>query len=207
MTTISVCAGRSSVPTVLRFLGSAFLGLASVLSLALLGIADAVSASPGTITVGAPQAVTSSALAAAQKAETPSRASLDGKTLLFSQKTVRLVAVTGPENDMLSYRIDGKRNPTLVVSRGATIKILFVNTDDDMKHNIRFGTALKSYPSVMTFYLKMSVGTSELAHKSGAVFSGEELTLHMPASPGAFVYLCTVRGHAQGGMVGKILVQ
>ncbi len=108
---------------------------------------------------------------------------------------------------MLSYRIDGKRNPTLVVSPSTTIKMLFVNTDDDMKHNVRLGMALKSYPSVMTSYMKTSVGTSELPHMSGTAFYGEELTLHAPASPGTFVYLCTVRGHAQGGMVGKIIVR
>lgn len=179
----------------------------SALCLALLSAAAAAPASPFTAEVGVPKVVTSRELAAAQKTETPGQASPDGKTLTFRQAVVRLVAVTGPDGDMLSYRIDGRRSPTLVVSPGATLQMLFVNTDDDMKHNLRFGAALKAYPSVMTFYGKMSVGTPELAPKSGAVFSGEELTLHAPAAPGTFVYLCTVRGHAQGGMVGKVVVR
>lgn len=202
MIKIPTCAGRSSAPATLHSLG-----LSSVFGLALAGSAAAVLASPFTASVGIPKAVTSSGLATAQKQETPNQASLVGERLMFRQKIVRLVAVTGPDNDMLSYRIDGKRNPTLVVLRGATIKMLFVNTDDDMKHDVRFGPALKAYPSVMTSYLKTSVGTPELAHKSGTAFYGEELTLHAPTFPGTFVYLCSVRGHAQGGMVGKVVVQ
>ena len=180
---------------------------AALFSLALFGSAAAVSAAAFTASVGAPKIVTSRELAAAQRTETPGQASPDGQTLLFRQKIIRLVVVTGPDNDMLSYRIDGRRSPTLVVSPGTAIKMLFVNTDDDMKHNIRFGTALNSYPNVMTSYLKTSVGTPELAHKSGAAFYGEELTLHAPAFSGTFVYLCTVRGHASGGMVGKVVVR
>ena len=41
--------------------------------------------------------------------------------------------------DMLSYRVSGKRNPTLNFRKASTLKILFVNTDDDMFHDIRFG--------------------------------------------------------------------
>ena len=169
--------------------------------------AAAIPASPFTLVTGTRAVVASGVLAAAQKAETQGQSSPDGTRLTFRQKIVHLVAVTGPENDMLSYRIDGKRNPTLVVARGATIKMLFVNMDDDMKHNIRFGPPLKAYPSTMISYRKASVGTPELAPKSAMALQGEELTLHVPSSPGTFVYLCTVRGHAQGGMVGKIIAR
>lgn len=179
----------------------------TALCLALLSSAAAVSASPFTANAGVPKVVTSSGLTAAEETETPGQSSPNGKTLTLQGKSIRLVAITGPENDMLSYRIGGRRSPTLVVSRGATIKLLFVNTDDDMAHNIRFGPALKAYPNVMASYLKTSAGTLELAHKSGTTYSADELTLHLPATPGAYVYLCTVRGHAQGGMVGKIVVQ
>src|SRR5687768_14309301 len=63
----------------------------------------------------------------------------DKTNLTFTQKEIRLVALTGPEDDMLSYRIQGVRNPNLVVPSGATLKILFVNIDVDMRHDIRFG--------------------------------------------------------------------
>ena len=42
-------------------------------------------------------------------------------TLTFTDNNIRLVVITGPEDDMLSYRIQGIRNPTLVVPPGATL--------------------------------------------------------------------------------------
>ncbi len=141
------------------------------------------------------------------KTQTAGAVSPDGKTLTFTQKIIRLVAETGPESDMLSYRIDSLRNPMLVVPKGAALTLLFVNTDDDMAHNIRFGTVLSAYPNVMTASLKSSVGTPELDHKSKTALHGEELTLRMPDAPGVYGYWCTVRGHAQGGMVGKVVVR
>ena len=86
----------------------------------------------------------------------------DKKTLTFRQKTVRLVVHSGPANDMLSYRIAGLRNPTIVVPTGAMIKALYINTDDDMTHNLRFGMQhVASAPSV---------GTPGLAHKTATAF-------------------------------------
>jgi rusticyanin len=162
---------------------------------------------PFTLVTATPKTLTSAAIAAAQRAETHGQVSSSKKTLAFHQKVVRLVAVTGPDNDMLSYRIDGLRNPTLIVPKRATLRVLFVNTDDDMAHNIRFGMIEKSYPNVMNAYLKNSVGAPPLPHKTRTTFTGQELTLHAPATPGTYAYLCTVRGHAQGGMVGTVIVR
>ena len=172
----------------------------ALLCFALTGSALAAPGSAFTLTSDTPKMLTPAALTAALKTETPGQSSQNGRTLTFAQKTVRLVDVTGPDDDMLSYRIGGKRNPTLIVPRGATLKLLFVNTDDDMFHDIRFGAASKTYP-------KSSVGTSELPHKTETALHGEELTLRVPNAPGAYAYFCTVRGHAQGGMVGAVLVR
>src|SRR2546430_10760345 len=49
--------------------------------------------------------------------------------LTFTENEIRLVVITGPESDMLSYRIQGMRNPTLVIPSGATLKLLFINVD------------------------------------------------------------------------------
>ncbi len=179
--------------------------LASVLCLAPAGLTFAAAAASFTLLRSAPKTLTPAALAAAEKMQTPGRVSPDGKTLTFTQKTIRLVVVTGPENDMLSYRVNSLRNPTLAVPKGAALTLLFVNTDDDMVHDIRFGP-VPSYPNVMAAYGKSSVGTRELAHKSD-VLHAEELTLHAPDSPGVYGYFCTVRGHAQGGMAGKVSVR
>lgn len=152
-----------------------------------------------------PKTLTSAAVTAAGKTATAGKVAADKKTLTFTGKTARLVAATGPENDMLSYRINGLRNPTLVVPKGATLKILFVNTDGDMAHNLRFGAWRAVYPNVVD--TKNSVGTPPLPHGTNASRHAEELTLHVPATPGKYNYFCTVRGHAQGGMRGTLLVR
>src|SRR5215211_2773975 len=61
---------------------------------------------------------------------------IENSNLVFTEKQIRLVVVTGPEDDMLSYRIEGVRNPNLVVPGDVTLKILFVNVDGDMHHDI-----------------------------------------------------------------------
>ena len=177
------------------------------LCFALTGYALAAASPPFTLLSATPRTLTQATLVTAQKTETACRPSSDKETLSFPAKIVRLIAVTGPENDMLSYRIAGLRNPTLRVSRRAVIKMLFVNTDDDMRHNLRFGSALKIYPNGITPYIQSSAGAPEISHVSGAVVHGEEMTVRVPAVAGSYVYLCTVRGHAQGGMVGRVEVR
>lgn len=76
-------------------------------------------------------------LAAIEKDQTAGKK--EGVNLTFTEKEIRLVVITGPEDDMLSYRIQGVRNPNLVVPTGATLSILFINIDTDMRHDIRFG--------------------------------------------------------------------
>ena len=58
----------------------------------------------------------------------------DKTTLTFTENDIRLVVLTGPEEDMLSFRIQGVRNPMLVVPSGATLCVLFVNINGDMKN-------------------------------------------------------------------------
>ncbi len=137
--------------------------------------------------------------AALDKTATPGAVSADKKTLTFRQKTVRIVAHSGPANDMLSYRIDGLKNPTLVVPTGATVKALFINTDDDMTHNLRFGVQ-HTGPGP-------SVGTPNLPHKTATVFHAADVTLRVPARPGTYFYFCTIPGHAPGGMYGTLIVR
>src|SRR6478735_9859906 len=71
--------------------------------------------------------VTDADVLAAEKERTD--AAKEGTTLIFTQKDIRILIVTGPVDDMLSYRVLGVRNPTLVIRPGATLRILFVNRD------------------------------------------------------------------------------
>ncbi len=180
------------------------------------GIAPLAYAAPGmgqaakagfSIVSATPQTLSSVNAAAADKTSTPGTVSADKKTLTFSTRTVRLVARTGPDTDMLSYRIDGLRNPAVVVPRGATMQVLFINTDDDMFHNIRFGAWRTSWPADAAPLIATSVGTPPLPHGTEAARHAEALTLRAPLAPGKYAYFCTVRGHAPGGMHGAIIVR
>lgn len=152
-----------------------------------------------TVTGTQPKTLSVAAAAAADKTATHGLVSPDKKTVTFNGKTVRIVARSGSANDMLSYRIDGLRNPTLAVPAGATVKVLYINTDDDMTHNLRFGLQHSgSAPSV---------GTPNLAHKTETAFHSADVTLRVPARPGTYYYFCTIPGHAPGGMFGTLIAR
>lgn len=81
--------------------------------------------------------------------------------------------------------IDGVKNPTLKANKGDTVKITIINKED-MAHDI----ALVSEPS----------------NKSEAVMKiGEKTTFEFVAQ-GNDEYFCTIPGHLQAGMIGKIEV-
>ncbi len=144
---------------------------------------------------------------AIDKTATHGLVSADKEVLTFQQQVVRVVVHTGPENDMLSFRINGLRNPVVVVPRGAVLKVLFVNNDGDMSHNIRFGAYDSHFPNDATSLLKTSAGTPPIPHAVGSTLHASELTVKAPTHPGKYAYFCTVRGHAQGGMHGTIEVR
>jgi hypothetical protein len=129
---------------------------------------------------------------------------VSGSNLTFTAADVRLLVVTGPEDDMLSYRIQGVRNPNLVVPAGATLRILFVNSDHDMRHDIRFGHVTGEFPIAPE--ITDTAGTTKLtARTPDNVLQAEEIVLKSGAN-GAYKYFCSVRGHAKGGMWGNIFV-
>jgi plastocyanin len=124
--------------------------------------------------------------------------------LTFTAAEIRLVVTTGPEDDMLSYRIFGMRNPTLIVPSGATLKILFVNTDLDMKHDLLFGDLTS--PFELTPDVKETAGSARVVPQAeDETLSAEEITIKANEN-GQFTYFCSVRGHARGGMWGNIAV-
>jgi len=128
----------------------------------------------------------------------------DGLRLIFTENEIRLVIVTGPEDDMLSYRIQGMRNPTVVIPSGAVMKILFVNKDGDMVHDLRFARTDGEFASVPA--IDDAAGSERLAHAGDdEKYQAQELVLKA-ASNGVFKYFCSVRGHAKGGMWGTIAV-
>lgn len=137
-----------------------------------------------------------------EKERTPGKK--EGTTLVFTEKEIRLVIVTGPEDDMLSYRILGMRSPTLVMPAGATLRILFVNKDIDMRHDVRFGHVAGEFP--LAPGIALSPGSTRLDHKSDDdTMQAEEIVIKAN-DDGVYKYFCSVRGHAKGGMWGNIAV-
>lgn len=149
--------------------------------------------------------LTDAQVKSAQKTATRGAVSTDKKTLTFAGKVVHLVVVTGPEDDMLSYRIAGLRNPTLSVPSGATLKILFVNSDEDMPHDMRFTAKKAPFPSRIS--PGDAVGGKVLPHRSEKTLHAEEFTVRVPAGKGRYAYVCTVPGHAAGGMYGAVVIR
>jgi hypothetical protein len=128
----------------------------------------------------------------------------DKTNLAFTAKEIRLVAITGPEDDMLSYRIQGVRNPNLIVPSGATLRILFINVDADMRHDIRFGHVEGEFPVAPE--ITATAGSQKLEKRAADdTLQAEEIVIQSKED-GAYKYFCTVRGHAKGGMWGNILV-
>jgi hypothetical protein len=148
------------------------------------------------------QTITSAGLAAQKELAT--RGKIDGNVLTFSAKDIRLVVTTGPEDDMLSYRIQGLRNPAISVPEGAILRILFVNSDVDMRHDIRFGISEGEF--VLAPDIGASVGSQRLTPRSeDEAMQAEELVIKA-AGKGNYRYFCSVRGHARSGMWGTIAV-
>ena len=129
----------------------------------------------------------------------------NGTNLTFSTSEIKLVVITGPEDDMLSYRIQGMRNPTIVTPPDASLAVWFVNLDGDMPHDLIFA----HYPTDFAVApdTRNTVGTSRLAPHDDekAPMKGEKIVIRSNED-GAYKYFCSVRGHAKGGMWGNILV-
>lgn len=130
---------------------------------------------------------------------------VDKKSLSFSSKNVTLVIRTGPDNDMMSYRIQGLRNPTLYIKPGTTLHVTFANTDEDMFHNVRFGANKPPFLTPLTD--AGSVGSEKLPHTKDEKAFGQVMTIRTPSKPGAYTYFCTVKGHAPAGMWGTLIVR
>lgn len=169
---------------------------------ALLSSANVFAHQTFTLVSSEKKTVKESNLASLEKNQTTGKK--DKTNLSFVEQEIRLVVTTGPEDDMLSYRIQGVRNPNLVVPNGATLRILFVNSDVDMRHDVRFGHVVGEFPIAPD--IAETAGSRKLTARSeDAVLQAEEMVIKASGT-GAYKYFCSVRGHAKGGMWGNILV-
>lgn len=174
-------------------------------ALALVGTQALAQSAGGFKLISAKRVTTSENALESAEQKSMGKPSADRKTLSIPAKSARLVVHTGPDNDMLSFRIQGLRNPTLVVKPGAVLRILFVNSDEDMFHNLRFGAGKAPFPAKPGH--AGTVGTADLPHEASGKLFGQELVIKAPMKPGAYTYVCTIAGHAAAGMYGTLQVR
>ena len=124
--------------------------------------------------------------------------------LVFRSRQVAVTVLGGPAGRMLSFRIAGLTNPTLVVPTGARVTVTFVNVDDDMDHNFAITTMPPPFARVPA--AGTIVGTPEIPPGPADRRSGEVLVFRAVRA-GHFFYLCTVAGHARGGMWGRLEIR
>ena len=111
--------------------------LAQLSILAIAICASASSSADGfTVTGAKKMTVNANKLAGAKKKATVGSIGSDKKLVTSNASSIQLVVETGPNKDMMSNRIRGLRNPSLIVKPGATLHILFVNTDDEDRKSV-----------------------------------------------------------------------
>ena len=105
---------------------------------------------------------------------------------------------------MLSYRIQGIRNPTLAVPSGARLYHLVCKRRFDMRHDLRFGHIVGEFVDAPE--IAETAGTTKLAATSeDKTHQAEEIVVKANEN-GQYKYFCSVRTHAKGGMWGHIAV-
>ena len=125
-------------------------------------------------------------------------------------RAVNLTNSTPPsyaKND--TFVIDGLINPTLVLQKGSTVHITFVNLDSSAYHNIVITSTGPPYQympmSAMGGLVSMMPFVQHANYQQGQAYEYSYNTSF--SSAGTFWYLCMYPGHAQMGMYGKIIVE
>ncbi|MGH9477588.1 MAG: sulfocyanin-like copper-binding protein [Terriglobales bacterium] len=115
---------------------------------------------------------------------------------------VHVTALAGPASDMFSFQIDLLTNPTIQIPNGSRLTLNVINVDDDMPHNFYLTTLAPPYPAKFT---AGKTGSGTLKPYDGKIYHGADLILKA-TQPGTLYYVCTIPGHAKGGMYGKIVI-
>ena len=130
--------------------------------------------------------------------------------LVFTTNDVRFTVLASPaDGPDMTFRIAGMADPTVVVPKGATVTVQFVNADADTAHGWLLTSARATFP-----YMAMMADPTAFAG-AFAMPLGDPTAAGMPAEtitftasqPGQYTYLCPVPGHAQRGMHGGFEVR
>ncbi|ACP45203.1 blue (type 1) copper domain protein [Sulfolobus islandicus Y.G.57.14] len=147
----------------------------------------------------------------------------NNNTLLFTSSNIVLVVLgmgherainlTGQQPPAYAqhdvFVIYGLINPTLIIPRGATVQVVFINLDDDMLHNIAITPVPPPYPYYPMMYIRMNtIGMTPMLpyanYNSGQAYEFSFTTTL--SQPSVYYYVCEYPGHAEMGMYGEIVV-
>jgi rusticyanin len=150
--------------------------------------------------------------AAALGNQVPARATVDkgANRITFSGSPVRLAVVASPPgNPDETFRAAGLVNPTIVVSRGARVTLMFVNADRDTAHGLVVTStgADSSYMPMMTASQAFSGAAAWFLGNPTSAGMHEGSMTFTASTPGSYHYLCPVPGHTQKGMIGSFVVR
>lgn len=108
---------------------------------------------------------------------------------------MRLTLEGGPG---LAFHSAGLTDPTLVVPAGAAVTIAVINADPALPHNWLLTTAAPPYRRVPAGPVVAGAQVPVLGDAS----SGAASATFTASAAGSFHHLCSVPGHAAGGMYG-----
>lgn len=168
---------------------------------------------PGTFPVPSYSAVTelrAQDLDAVNASATIGVAYAGNDSLWFGPGPVTLVVHLSPAAADMAFEIQGLANPSIHVASGSRLTVIAVNMDGDVYHNWALTSEAPPYGSMpMMGGGMMGGGTTMmamtmLAPASSSGFWSQQIGFS--AAAGTFWYLCTVYGHAAGGMYGQFAV-
>jgi rusticyanin len=139
----------------------------------------------------------------------PTGANIDKatNTLTFQASTVSFTVVSVPPGGPdMTFRIAGLVNPTLVVPKGATVTVQFINADTDQAHGWEVTAAqppFQFHPGPAAFAGAFARGLGDPT----AAGDGTETITFTADKTGIYQYVCPMPGHAQMGMHGAFNVR
>jgi rusticyanin len=140
----------------------------------------------------------------------PTGATIDRSTnsILFAGRTAAIAIVANPPNSVdMRFRAAGLENPTIKVTRGALVKIQFVNgdSDSDSAHGWLLLNPIVKLGNIVhgprAFYGAFAL----LGDPTSAGQPATTITFRATHS-GTYTYECPVPGHAAMGMQGTFVV-
>lgn len=147
--------------------------------------------------------------AAAQAAAAPAGATVDkaANTITFAAGTASFtVAAVPPGGPDMSFRIGGLADPVLIVPKGDTVKVRFINADTDEAH----GWEVTRQQPPFEFHMGGPAFGGALARVLGdptEAGDGAETITFTASTAGRYQYVCPMPGHAQMGMHGTLIVR